>query len=249
MILRKLADAIRKQNWSTVMLEVAIVVVGIFIGLQVNDWNEVRKARTQEIVYLERIVDDLFISIQATRANIDFQKEHAGRAVTVLDALKACEIRTDAQRDFANGLYHLGKISPVAFARTTIDELRSTGKIAILRNADLRRQISQTVQNYEDHRAFISDLQGRLAPQINYVDRRVALRIRGPVGGAAEITWQDVEMDFQSLCEDRHFFNAVSAALNYTWDVTAANIQLADEMEALKLMVESELASLGRHPP
>ncbi len=187
MILRSLADAIRKQTWFTVMLEVAIVVVGIFIGLQVDDWNEARKARTQEIVYLERIVDDLSISIQGTHEHIDFQKELAGRAVTVLDALKACEIRAEAQQDFANGLYHLGKISPAEFARTTIDELRSAGKFEILRNAELRRQISQMVQSYDDHRAFISDLQGRLAPQINYVDRRVALRIRGPVGGSAEI--------------------------------------------------------------
>ena len=35
MILRKLADAITAQNWFTVVLEVLIVVVGIFIGLQI----------------------------------------------------------------------------------------------------------------------------------------------------------------------------------------------------------------------
>lgn len=31
MILRRLADAIREQNWSTVFLEIAIVVVGIYL--------------------------------------------------------------------------------------------------------------------------------------------------------------------------------------------------------------------------
>ncbi len=56
-------------------------------------------------------------------------------------------------------------------------------------------------------------------------------------------------MDFQSLCGERHFYDAVSAAVNYTWDVAAANIQLAGEMEALKLKVESEPASLGGHSP
>lgn len=52
MILRRLADAIRTQNWFTVVLEVAIVVVGIFIGLQVDDWNQRRvdKVREQAIL-------------------------------------------------------------------------------------------------------------------------------------------------------------------------------------------------------
>ena len=39
MILRKMADAIRGQNWFTVVLEILIVVIGIFIALQVDDWK------------------------------------------------------------------------------------------------------------------------------------------------------------------------------------------------------------------
>lgn len=189
MILRRLAEAFWKQDWIAVFLEVLIVVVGIFVGLQVNDWNEDRKAKNEEIVYLERIVEDFGISIRETNESIEFQARHARRAAIVLDALNACDIPVEAQLDFANGIYHLGKISPVEFARTTIDELRSAGRFAILRNAELRRQVSQMVQDYEDHRAFFDDLQGRLAPQVNYVDSRIALLIRGPVGGGAEIAW------------------------------------------------------------
>ncbi len=43
MILHDLADAIRGQNWFTVLIELAVVVVGIFLGLQIDDWNERRK--------------------------------------------------------------------------------------------------------------------------------------------------------------------------------------------------------------
>lgn len=64
------------------------------------------------------------------------------------------------------------------------------------------------------------------------------------MGGGAEITWQDLDMDFRSLCRDRRFFNAVSVAANCTWDVVAANILLAGEMEVLKTRIESELSSL-----
>jgi hypothetical protein len=37
MILRKLAESIRQQNWFTVLVEILIVVIGIFVGLQVDD--------------------------------------------------------------------------------------------------------------------------------------------------------------------------------------------------------------------
>jgi hypothetical protein len=42
MLLRKLADAIRAQNWFPVVLEIAIVVIGLLIGLQINEWADQR---------------------------------------------------------------------------------------------------------------------------------------------------------------------------------------------------------------
>ena len=43
MILRRIADAFRKQDWATVTIEFFVVVVGIFVGLQVDNWNQIRK--------------------------------------------------------------------------------------------------------------------------------------------------------------------------------------------------------------
>jgi len=48
MILRRFAHAIRAQNWFAVVLEVAVVVLGIFMGLQVNDWNQRRLERESD---------------------------------------------------------------------------------------------------------------------------------------------------------------------------------------------------------
>ena len=45
MILRRLTTAFRKQDWFTVGVETLIVVFGVFIGLQVNNWNEAGKNR------------------------------------------------------------------------------------------------------------------------------------------------------------------------------------------------------------
>jgi len=42
MLLRNLAKNLRSQSWAAASVELLIVIVGVFIGLQVNTWNEAR---------------------------------------------------------------------------------------------------------------------------------------------------------------------------------------------------------------
>ena len=63
MILRRLADGIKNQDWFVVVVEIMIVVVGIFIGLQVDDWNEARLDRLEEQKVLARLHNELETSV------------------------------------------------------------------------------------------------------------------------------------------------------------------------------------------
>jgi DNA-binding IclR family transcriptional regulator len=55
MIFRRIAEAIRTRDWFTFSIEFAIVVAGVFIGIQVANWNEARKFAAQEQSYLEQL--------------------------------------------------------------------------------------------------------------------------------------------------------------------------------------------------
>ena len=59
MILQRVGEALKNRDWGLVVLEVLIVVVGIFMGLQVDDWNEARKDRAVEKEYLQRLWTEL----------------------------------------------------------------------------------------------------------------------------------------------------------------------------------------------
>ncbi|MFK7783267.1 DUF6090 family protein, partial [Psychroserpens sp.] len=39
--------------------EIVLVVIGILIALQINNWNEQRKTRISEISYIQSIINDL----------------------------------------------------------------------------------------------------------------------------------------------------------------------------------------------
>ena len=55
MILDSLASGLKQRDWGKVLLEILIVVVGIFIGLQVDDWNRSRIDRSDISEYLQPV--------------------------------------------------------------------------------------------------------------------------------------------------------------------------------------------------
>jgi hypothetical protein len=59
MILRAIAEAIRARDWFTFSIEFAIVVAGVFIGIQVANWNEARKFAAQEQSYLGQLREEI----------------------------------------------------------------------------------------------------------------------------------------------------------------------------------------------
>lgn len=59
MLLRKITQHVTEQNWFAVFIDFLIVVVGVFIGIQVANWNEERTDRSKEQLYLTYLTEDL----------------------------------------------------------------------------------------------------------------------------------------------------------------------------------------------
>ncbi len=59
MIKRRLGDRLKQQDWIGVWIELVLVMVGVFLGIQVANWNEQRKERLQERAYEARIAQDM----------------------------------------------------------------------------------------------------------------------------------------------------------------------------------------------
>ena len=59
MILRRVIQHVKNQEWTAIWIDLVIVVVGVFIGIQVANWNEDRAIRNAEARHLEEIAEDL----------------------------------------------------------------------------------------------------------------------------------------------------------------------------------------------
>ncbi|MEH6743397.1 hypothetical protein [Hyphomonas sp.] len=146
MILRRLTTALREQDWFTVVIETLIVVFGVFIGLQVNNWNEARVARGNEVLLLERLEEDFReaeTAIAVAAAEAQQVAEDTGRLVEL--------VRTHETPPDIDNLYQLllapALTSPLPTESATYLEMISTGSLSQIRDERLRRALTSYGQN------------------------------------------------------------------------------------------------------
>ena len=59
MIIRRLGQAIVHQDWFVVLVELLVLVAGVYIGLQADDWNQGRIDRADEQLFLVADADQV----------------------------------------------------------------------------------------------------------------------------------------------------------------------------------------------
>ncbi|MBI1393570.1 MAG: hypothetical protein GC152_12580 [Alphaproteobacteria bacterium] len=144
MILRRVIEHVRTQNWTAVALDFVIVVVGVFIGIQLGNWNDARALRDREKNYLEQLL-------------IDLESDHATgergiASAALVDA--AAEIFLEALdgAPSAAGISDAELIRAVPFAGyaylpqgnpTTYNEMISTGALGLMRSVELKRAFGE----------------------------------------------------------------------------------------------------------
>ena len=68
MLLRRVLLHVRQQNWFAVLLDFVIVVVGVFIGVQVANWNDTQKQQTLYHDAYKRVTQEVSNNIKSIRA-------------------------------------------------------------------------------------------------------------------------------------------------------------------------------------
>jgi hypothetical protein len=141
MIMRHLADAIRGQNWFTVLIELAVVVVGIFLGLQIDDWNERRKENSLERGYIERLEAEVDANIAVYQTAIQRAEKKDRLFRDYFDYLHDPAVASPGESELLDVLCRVGIQSRLLFDNTVYDELVSTGRLDIIGHIELTRSL------------------------------------------------------------------------------------------------------------
>ncbi len=148
MLFRRISAHLKRQDWFAVGLDLTIVVVGIYIGLQVDAWNSTRQDRVVEREYLERLLFDLEESLEAQRNS----KSLFDASITATDYIAQIQHKGTFDKvdegQLLIGLNSIGWVSPPVTNMGTILELQSTGNIALIQDVSVRTAIGQFERSF-----------------------------------------------------------------------------------------------------
>lgn len=236
MILRRIASAFRHQDWFTVFMETMIVLLGVFLGLQANEWNEMRKDGERERAYIERISVDMANSLEDRRDDVKWDVERLRTQQVVLTALRSRELAPNDRVDFDTGLLLFGYMSEPRVRWTTIEELNTAGGTTLIRNVALRDAIGQMQAEI----ARRSDLSDALTGGINALREKIANRYEVVDFDFSSERAATLRYDFAALATDTEFLNLLTQIDYYARTKASNSDNLAAAVDALRLELEPQ---------
>ncbi|MBV1888302.1 MAG: hypothetical protein KUG51_03330 [Urechidicola sp.] len=152
MLFRRISKHVTGQNWFAVFIDFIIVVVGVFIGIQVANWNDVRQKNDLESSYLVRLAGDLEETIDLLESNDKLATANKSVIQTSLNTLNYSETNDkDLILSVKNYISKGTGVLGFYVSRTTFDDLQSTGNLSVLKNKELIASLGQLHRDLAYH--------------------------------------------------------------------------------------------------
>ncbi len=193
--------------------EILLVVIGILIALQVNNWNETRKERIQEDLLVQSIISDLKMDTLMINQNLRTLQADTTKVFGFIKRMSDSNVTIDTLVQIARFEFDPRTYINATFNDNTFRSLLSTGKLNILETwiQDELMQIN------EMHEANISRTQlnsGAYVSQVTAFARKYPLSDYGnisPDSKLADAIWQKAEFEELGV-----YLNAIIAIRNVT---------------------------------
>jgi len=148
--------------------EITLVVIGILIALQINNWNEARKNTQEETQILLSLKEDLLKNKENLLWTIDMERTTIWQKELLIGIFEAYHISAQKEDFITEQIDSLSLYlnhGAVAFFREelvtgTFDALIGAGKVGLIRNQRLSRSMAEysteIKSGFEDHDSQIN---------------------------------------------------------------------------------------------
>ncbi|WP_223032875.1 DUF6090 family protein [Hanstruepera marina] len=211
--------------------EIILVVIGILIALQINNWNETRKDTIKE----RQLLDNLQIEFKDNLKELDSVAKNIDTVIAALEKIfHLFGSDTDTlSNDALNKLYSDALNSPNwRPSQYLLNNLNASGNIAELKNQDLKLLLYQwsRLQN-EMHEVDVrTEKTGEEI--ISYLKQNGSLRNIDVASSEFNYTSSKLKIDNSNLLSDPVFENHIDDKL-YMYDITKKTLG-----EARKLFIK-----------
>ena len=166
MLFRRVNEHVKAQNWFAVGIDFVIVVIGVFVGIQVSNWNEARVEQAVADRHLREIAADLrehldyhdrlYGSAVRRIAAANYLLEASGRSLppgdleVSLTIFEAPDIPRVPDDELDRILGWLNLVRVTVSTRNGYESLISSGNLGLIRNRELARDLQRYYGQYDD---------------------------------------------------------------------------------------------------
>lgn len=142
--LSRLTRAVGEQNWFAVVLEVAILIVGVVVGFQVTEWGDERAAREEEQELLRGLQAEFGEVLSGLGEQVG-RHERVERAVsTTLEALGKAEESGASSASVSDTTLAWALVpATTQFGQGVLDGMLTTGRLSLIGDPALRAALSE----------------------------------------------------------------------------------------------------------
>ena len=244
MILRRFMEHVREQNWFAVGLDVLVVIVGIFLGMQVTEWNESRKDQNSEKAYLLDLHRDMIASVFDQGRELEILKENLPNYATVVKVVLAGELSEEDRDSFLQGLNSIGESARPVIHFSTVLELQQSGKFHLISNPEIRRKILDLQEFEVVARDVMRNTQNLTAQVVPDLLRGVLYHDEAQ---KAELTWHFEDMRHDRRKAEAYAFHGRNLASLHS-HLRGLREETEDLLEALEAEMKRQDIGIPVYP-
>lgn len=142
MILRRVIQHVKNQEWTAIGIDLIIVVVGVFIGIQVANWNEERADNVRAQAYLARIKDNLRTDMKSIERRTVFWRQVGDYGNNAIHYAETGTLVDGSAWKTVLAFYQASQVWPWTGNDTTYQELQNGGELRMIKDESLRSALS-----------------------------------------------------------------------------------------------------------
>jgi len=200
MLLRRAMEHVKAQNWTAVGLDFLIVVLGVFIGLQVSNWNDARHNEARKDHALDALqieFEQNIVSLQSILKYLSARNELEREMIAALTAGAPSE---QEKETIAEGFTQILYLSYLSVRDSAYESMKQSGDIALINDQNILMALNdyaKTLTWTQEQRVNFRDGINRLAERWRvYVFHSPT---DNPVVTAVEIDLDGIEADRAAL--------------------------------------------------
>jgi hypothetical protein len=143
MILRRIIAHFRRQEWTAIALDFVIVVAGVFVGIQVSNWNAANADTRRAAEYLDRIHADLEADVLALSRRNAFLADVLGYANDALAYAESGTLKEGSAWKTLLAYYQASQVWPYRTTAATFNEISAAGDLGLIADGSLRAALAQ----------------------------------------------------------------------------------------------------------